>query len=211
MHWTEDMAVGIPMIDRRHRELHNRLNSLRAAIREQVCRYTIEDMLTFLEEYSKIHFCEEELCMKHYGYPDYASHKEKHEIFSMEMHYLREDLRNIRALGLKGSYELSVETVQIVSDWLNQHVLTYDRELGEFLGQRASLSIETMASPCGGGERLSEGSPAICSVCHKIRGNKGLWRKKEDYTAIPADIVYSHSICPECLPIYHAGLFQKNN
>lgn len=133
MQWTEDMAVGIPMIDRRHRELHNRLNSLRAAIREQVCRYTIGDMLAFLEEYAKIHFCEEELYMKHYGYPDYALHKGKHEDFAMELNFLKEELLNIQTLGLKGSYELSVETVQIVVDWLHEHVMRYDRKLGEFL------------------------------------------------------------------------------
>jgi hypothetical protein len=149
--------------------------------------------------------------MKYYGYSDYALHKEKHENFVTELHFLKEELRNIRALGLKGSYELSVETVQVVVDWLHDHVMIYDKELGEFLRQHAYSNIDGKSSLCKGEELLTEGILTICSICHKIRGKKGLWRKKENYKAIPihSDIVYSHGICPECLQVYYADLFQE--
>lgn len=138
MQWTEDMSVGVPMIDKRHRELINKVNGLRAAIEKQVCRYTIADMLAFLEEYAEVHFCEEEQCMKYFGYSAYALHKEEHDNFIMELDFLNEELRNIRALGLKGAYELSVETLQVVTDWLLGHVMKYDKELGEFLSQNVT-------------------------------------------------------------------------
>ena len=154
MQWTEDMSIGVPMIDNGHRELINRLYGLRAAIKKQVCRYTIEDTLVFLEEYTEVHFCEEEHYMKHYGYSDYALHMEKHEDFIMELHFLKEELRNIRALGLKGSYELSVETVQVVVDWLRDHVMIYDKELGNFLKQQSNMTHDVISCLCGGKEHI---------------------------------------------------------
>ncbi len=132
MQWTEDMSVGVPMIDNRHKELINRLNGLRTAIREQVCRYIIDDMMAFLEEYVDVYFCEEEQCMKYYGYENSASHKEQHENFATELHFLKEELRNIRTLGLKGSYELSIETVQVVVDWIADHVAAMTKILAIF-------------------------------------------------------------------------------
>ena len=145
MQWTEDMSTGVLMIDNGQRELINRLNGLRAAIKKQVCRYTIEDTLAFLEKYSGVHFCEEEHYMKNYGYSDYALHMEKHEDFVMELHFLKEVLRSIRALGLKGSYELSVETVQVVVDWLHDHVMIYDKELGNFLKQQSNMTHDVIS------------------------------------------------------------------
>jgi len=142
------------MIDNGQRELINRLNGLRAAIKKQVCRYTIEDALAFLEKYSEVHFYEEEHYMKHYGYSDYALHMEKHEDFVMELYFLKEELRNIRALGLKGSYELSVETVQVVVDWLHDHVMIYDKELGNFLKQQSNMTHDGISRLCGGKEHI---------------------------------------------------------
>ena len=209
MHWTEDMSVGVPMIDNKHRELFKRLNGLRAAIKKQVCRYTIDDVLAFLEEYIEVHFCEEEQYMKYYGYSDYALHKEKHGNFMMELHFLKEELRNIRALGLKGSYELSVETVQTIADWISGHVVKDDKKLGEFLRQYSGKDGHLIASGCGPEDRVNEGPVTICSICRKIRGTKGIWKRKEHFRALPAEINYSHGLCPECLQEYYADLFQE--
>jgi hemerythrin len=208
MRWTEDMSVGVPMIDNRHKELINRLNGLRTAIKNQVCRYTIADMLAFLDEYVEVHFFEEEQYMKYYGYSDYALHKERHKDFVTELYFLKEELRNIRSLELKGSYELSVETVQIVVDWVVGHVANDDHKLGNFLKQQSNMNHDFISSLCGSEEHIIMGIVTICSICHKIRGRKGLWKQKENYKEIPSDIVYSHGICPECLQIYYADLFQ---
>ena len=200
--------VGVPTIDKSHGELINRLNGLRAAIKKQVCRYTIDDMLVFLEEYSEVHFCEEEQYMQYYGYSDYTSHKEKHESFVMELHFLKEELRNIRELGLKGSYELSVETLQLVVDWVAGHVAHDDKKLVIFLKQQSNMNHNAISSICGE-EHIIMDTVTICSICHKLRDKKGLWRQKENYKVIPSDIVYYHDICPQCLQRYYADLFQE--
>lgn len=209
MQWTEDMSIGVPMMDNGHRELIKRLNGLRAAIKKQVCRYTIEDMLAFLEEYVEVHFCEEEQYMKYYGYPDYALHREKHENFVTEVQFLKEELLNIRELGIKGSYELSVDTVQVVVDWLVGHVAHNDKKLGNFLKQQSHMDHDGISSRCGSEEHIIDGIILICSICKKMRGRKGLWKNKEHFGEIPSEILYSHGICPECLQMYYADLFQE--
>ncbi len=208
-HCAEDISVGVTFIDKRHAELVNRLCDLRAAIEKQVCRYTIDHVLASLEEHAEIHFCEEEQYMKYYGYPQYSFHKAKHEYFATELRFLKEELRNIRALGLTGSYELSVETVKVLVDWIHDHVVTYDKELGTFLKQQSAQDIDGISSSCESMERLTESIVTICSICYKIRGKKGLWRKKEYYKMNRRDLGYSHDICPECLQKYYADLFEE--
>src|ERR1700690_1885670 len=153
MQLTENMSFGVSMIDKRNKELINRLNGLRVAIKKQVCRYTIEDMLAFLERYIEVHFCEEEQYMKYYGYSEYALHKEKHENFETELRFLKEELRNILALGYKGSYELSVETLQVVVDWITDHVAQDDKKLDNFLKQQLNMNHNVISSLCGGEKR----------------------------------------------------------
>ena len=206
MQWTEDISVGVPMIDNRHKELVNRLTGLRDAIKKQVCKYTIDDVLAFLEEYVKVHFCEEEQFMKYYGYPDYATHKEKHENLVMEQYFLKEELLNIRALGLKGSYELSVETVQVLADWLRDHIMTYDRKLGDYLMQHSYMNSDEITSPCKKDEPTIDDVLTVCSLCHKMCDRNGAWRQKDSDRAISPDIVFSHGICPECLHEHNAGV-----
>jgi hemerythrin-like metal-binding protein len=209
MQTTEDLSSGVQIIIKGHRELVTLLRNLRAAIKTQVCRYTIENSLAFLEEYVQVYFCEEEGYMKYYGYPNYPSHKEKHNQFAAELEFLREDLRNIRTLGLKGSYELSVETIQMISDWITGHVMKDDKELGVFLSEHSEGNGYSMSSGCGPEHRVDGPVVTICSICKKIRGNKGLWRQREHYRALPLENRYSRGLCPDCLQEYYADLFQE--
>lgn len=45
---------------------------------------------------------------------------------------------------------------------------------------------------------LSELLP-ICSVCKKIRNEKGSWKEVEEYISENTDTVFSHGICPDCI------------
>jgi hemerythrin len=209
MQQAEDFSGGVPVIDKGHRKLAAMLGNLRAAIRAQVCRYTIENTLALLEEYVELHFHEEEQYMKDHGYQDYALHKEQHENFATELHFLEEELRSIRALGLRGSYELSVETVQVITDWISGHVLQDDTKFGEFMRQHSGGNVEGGSSLCGSEVPVIDGFVSICAICHKILGKKGLWKERENYREIPSDILYSHGLCPECLQNYYADLFHE--
>ncbi len=209
MQTNEIFSTGLPVIDNGHRELVVILGNLRAAIRAQVCRYTIENTLAFLEEYVEVHFCEEELFMEHHRYPERRLHKEKHRQFAVELGFLKEELRNIRTLGLRGSYELSVETIQMIADWITGHVTQDDKKLGEFLRENSDRGDYIISSGCSPADSVKGGTVTICSLCSKIRGDKGIWRQKEHFSVLPVEGRYSRGLCPECLQEYYADLFQE--
>ncbi len=116
--------------------LLRRMDTLRHAIKESSCKHMIHGIIVFLEEYIKVHLSEEERAMRHYGYPSYFPHKEKHERFAAGTLALKEELLELRAPGARGAYELSVKTVHMVVDWVNDHVTKDDKEFCWFLGHR---------------------------------------------------------------------------
>ncbi|MDP2138453.1 MAG: PAS domain-containing protein [Candidatus Didemnitutus sp.] len=46
----------------------------------------------------------------------------------------------------------------------------------------------------------------ICACCKKIRDDQGYWEQIEAYIQDHSDALFSHGICPECLPKLAAGL-----
>ncbi len=38
----------------------------------------------------------------------------------------------------------------------------------------------------------------ICSMCKKIRDDKGYWNQVESYISQHTDVLFSHSLCPDC-------------
>ncbi len=133
MSLTGGLDGSITFIDEQLEKIAMRIDNLRLAVKWKLCRYDIENMISFLEEYAKVQLPEEETHMCNHGYPLYLSHKEKHKRFTAQMHELREELLKIRPFGYKGSYELSVRTIQAVIDWLNEHIMQDDSRLSEFM------------------------------------------------------------------------------
>lgn len=136
MEWTEDLSVGVAKIDEQHKELFRRINSLVDAIKSKTCKYKISDVIRFLEDYIIEHFSEEEGFMTRHGYPDYAAHKALHEEFMQSFAELKVGLEEIEGGKKPGSYDLSVETNQIVVDWILNHIARVDKRLGVFLKDR---------------------------------------------------------------------------
>ncbi len=47
----------------------------------------------------------------------------------------------------------------------------------------------------------------ICSVCKKIRDDKGYWNQIEQYIAKHARVKFTHSICPECAASLYPDIY----
>ena len=43
-----------------------------------------------------------------------------------------------------------------------------------------------------------QGLLPICAYCKKVRDDKNYWHQVEDYVTTKSEVVFSHSICPEC-------------
>lgn len=137
MQWTEDLSVGVEMIDNQHKELFNRINELVAAIKQSQCKYKIGDVIKFLEDYIAFHFGEEEKYMNKYNYHGYQAHKAQHEKFIKNFLELKKELPKLEGGTKPGSYDLSVATNQIVVEWILEHIAKVDKHLGEFLKNKA--------------------------------------------------------------------------
>jgi hemerythrin len=133
MEWTKDLSVGIDMIDDQHRELFSRINDLVAAIKQKTCKYKIGDVVKFLDDYVLFHFKEEEKYMQEHHYPGYAGHKAQHNEFIENFRKLKKELPKLQGGNKAGSYDLSVETNQVVVDWILDHIVKADMELARFL------------------------------------------------------------------------------
>jgi hypothetical protein len=47
--------------------------------------------------------------------------------------------------------------------------------------------------------KVLRGILPICSVCKKIRTDKGVWEQMENYIATHTDARFSHGICQDCM------------
>lgn len=133
MEWTEDLSTGVEIIDNQHKELFSRINDLVAAIKQHTCKYKISDVVRFLDEYIVFHFGEEETFMQKNKYPRYPQHKAQHTKFIANFNELKKELQKIEGGQKPGSYDLSVETNQVVVDWILDHIAKVDKEFGAFL------------------------------------------------------------------------------
>ena len=54
-----------------------------------------------------------------------------------------------------------------------------------------------------------QGLLPICASCKKIRDGHDYWHSVENYFSDRADVMFSHSICPECMDRLYPGLREK--
>lgn len=133
MQWIDDLSVGIDKIDDQHKELFSRINDLVEAIRSHTCKYKIGDVVKFLDDYIDFHFEEEEKFMLKTNYPEYNAHKAQHRKFQKNFEKLKKELPKLEGGKKPGSYDLSVETNQVVVDWILDHIVKVDKKFGKFL------------------------------------------------------------------------------
>ncbi len=51
--------------------------------------------------------------------------------------------------------------------------------------------------------RTLQGILPICMHCHKIRNDKDIWQRLEDYVHQHSGAMFSHGLCPECMEEYY--------
>lgn len=131
MKWTEDLSVGVGIIDTQHKELFATADALLGAVDRGEGHGEVTKVITFLEEYVENHFQMEEMYMKRYSYPDYPQHKMEHTAFIGDFYDLRQELDNDGVTP-----DLTVRLANRVGDWLVNHIGRMDKALGAFLRGR---------------------------------------------------------------------------
>lgn len=132
--WTEELATGVDIVDRQHREIFNRYNQFLAACKSGKGREELLDILSFLAGYVEVHFAEEEKLMRASNYPDIQGHLDEHRALGKQVVSLREQLA---AHG--PTIGILTETNRQLLDWLVDHIKKSDRAMGGFAKQQWGL------------------------------------------------------------------------
>jgi len=131
--WTPNLLIGNQIIDEHHKELLVRVKNLIMSVGSGKTEEEVCEMISFLEGYVVTHFEIEEMYMQQYNYPAYALHKEQHMQFIEMVNKLRNDYKNNKL----GHLYLATQIQQEIADWLVFHIGECDKDLGQFLKDKA--------------------------------------------------------------------------
>ena len=127
--WREEFAIGLPEVDRDHRELIAAINSLHGEMASGISTAEVADRLGDIESAISAHFALEEKNMLALRYNDYAVHKADHED-------LLDEILDIRELVLEAArYDPEGMSVALTR-WFGEHFRTHDTRLHHWLVQR---------------------------------------------------------------------------
>jgi hemerythrin len=125
--WSDDFLVGVAEIDEQHRRLFQMIDGFYAALREKrPASEALADLLDGLVEYTRYHFATEERLMARTGFPDSPKHREQHAGFVSTVDNLVDRVST-------GQLVLSLEATSFLREWLVNHILKSDKELGGHL------------------------------------------------------------------------------
>ncbi|MDF1540146.1 MAG: bacteriohemerythrin [Candidatus Thorarchaeota archaeon] len=134
--WYDSFSVGINLIDEQHKELLGKINALNEAVDKHQGIDKILNTLTFLYQYTDVHFSTEEKYMKELDYPGKKIHMEQHIEFFEMIETMRKDFEEDGATRALGE---SISTY--LGNWLITHIKSIDFKFGEFLRETGHAGI----------------------------------------------------------------------
>lgn len=131
--WSDALFLGIPSIDSQLRQILETLNLFMTGLMTDQDTPTlaplIDDLLRSLESY----FEDEEALMADTGYPELGDHKTLHRAFGDQFRTLRQDAQTTNY----GTSSL-IALLELLIDWLTDHVANGDADFGRFYSQWSS-------------------------------------------------------------------------
>jgi len=122
--WSNDLATGNEKIDKQHKQLVSALNDLIGACASGQGRAKLNSTLDFLIDYVVQHFADEEKLQQQFNYPGYASHKNLHEAFKINVGELAKSLKT------EGATVVLVGKVNsFLGGWLIKHIKQEDMKV----------------------------------------------------------------------------------
>jgi hemerythrin len=130
MTWRDSFKIGLPEIDRQHKELCDQVDKLQEACTKGKGADEVKKVLDFLASYTVRHFADEEAFQQKVRYPGYAQHKAKHTEFLNQVTKLKKE-----ATENGVNVAMVIKINQIISDWLIHHIKSVDSELKVYAEQ----------------------------------------------------------------------------
>lgn len=133
LQWSDELAVGYPIIDEQHQELIDRFNAFLEACNENRGKEHLNQLYKFLDRYVVQHFQEEEQLMKRYSYPDLQAHLKEHQEFISRLAALEAELEKAGP-----TIGVLIHTNKALLYWLTTHIKQIDVALGRFLTSKSA-------------------------------------------------------------------------
>jgi hemerythrin len=130
--WRDSLSIGIDAIDDQHKELLLRFGRLLDACQAGQGIKELKKLLTFLDDYVRTHFTDEEALQRLHQYPGYEAHHAEHLYFIEQLNALK-----LEAQEEGISTHHVVETNNMLLKWLLNHISKVDMEMGSFLKSSA--------------------------------------------------------------------------
>ncbi|HQD51301.1 MAG TPA: bacteriohemerythrin [Defluviitaleaceae bacterium] len=125
--WTPNLSVGVDHIDEQHQVWFEKANELFEAGKQQRAKEYINQMIDFLDEYTKYHFSDEEKYMAEIGYPELDAQKKAHASFINDLAKLKKDYNEGG-----GNLLVIINANKMIINWLTNHIKTMDKKIGEY-------------------------------------------------------------------------------
>jgi hemerythrin len=124
--WDDRYSIGVQKIDNHHKKLFSLLNKTYDSFLKFVPTDELDILFDELIDYTAYHFSEEEQLMQESRFPDFQAHKKEHDSFSQKIMEMHENFHS-------GKKSLSLEVISFLNNWLSNHILQLDAEIGRFL------------------------------------------------------------------------------
>ena len=89
----------------------------------------LDEILTELVLYTKIHFVDEETLMQTYSFPDLENHKAMHQELLLKVSDFCDKFN-------RGSFGIPLELCDFLQDWLKVHIAQEDKQYGQFIASQ---------------------------------------------------------------------------
>src|SRR5260370_31096009 len=129
LEWKTEYAVGIASIDSQQQKLFAIARELYEAMSAGRGKGSLALILDSLVQYTSVHFAHEERLMRVYDYPDFLKHKAQHDALTKQVLAFQKEFE-------AGMASMTVQLLQFLKDWLENHIKVSDFEYAPCLKQK---------------------------------------------------------------------------
>ncbi len=129
--WNPQLTIGHPQIDSQHQQLVRLVNELHDAMTAGKGREMLKPLLERLVQYTRTHFATEESLMQQSRFAEYAEHKGQHETLARQVLEFKQQFD-------AGSRHLTIDVMNFLRRWLQDHILSSDRKLAAHIAAAAT-------------------------------------------------------------------------
>ena len=135
--WTDQMCVGVKLLDNDHKKLVLLINELHEGIVNNRDKQELDNVFESLVSFTRVHFAHEEQLLFETGYPAATAHKQEHES-------MIEKILDLQARFRSGAPKaMHMDGVELLKSWLFSHMYGADQEYAPYLEAQGVNSVLT--------------------------------------------------------------------